>query len=88
LSQNFPNPFNPETYVNYELPIFGHVKLDVFDITGKQFQTLLDKDQLKGTYQLGFDGSKLSSGIYFYRLEVIKDKGIVFSSTKKMILIK
>ncbi len=83
LSQNYPNPFNPETKINYQLPLSGMVKLSVFDITGKLVKELVNANQNAGSYEVNFDGSGLSSGIYFYKLETEN-----FIQTKKMVLIK
>lgn len=88
LFQNFPNPFNPVTRIkfnitktiNSELSI---VNLNVYDALGKIVQTLVNKKLLPGTYESEFDGSSLSSGIYFYKLESGD-----FIETKRMILIK
>src|SRR5690606_4566676 len=69
LEQNYPNPFNPTTKIRYQLPVDGAVKLNVFDITGRQVAELINTYQSAGTYNVEFDGSRLSSGVYFYRLE-------------------
>lgn len=84
LSQNYPNPFNPTTVINYVVkgqP--SNVKLIIFDVLGNEIETLVNEKQLAGSYRVQFDGSKLSSGTYFYKL----DAGD-FSQTKKMILLK
>ena len=83
LSQNYPNPFNPSTTISYELPISGFVNLKIYDLLGREVATLVNKEQQKGNYQVSFDGSKLSSGVYYYRLQAGD-----FIQTKKMILIK
>lgn len=83
LYQNFPNPFNPATKISYDLPARNHVTLAVYDITGKLIETLANENQPAGSYEYYFDGSKLSSGIYIYKLH--SDN---FTETKKMILIK
>lgn len=83
LMQNFPNPFNPVTVIRYELPQNGFVKLTVYDILGKEVETLVSEKQNEGIYEVKFDGSMLSNGIYFYRLQTDN-----FTETKKMILIK
>jgi len=87
LEQNYPNPFNPHTTISYGLPKNGTVKLIVYNLIGKEVATLV-KDEFKsaGRYSNDFDGSKLSSGIYFYVLEV--NDGKDFRMTKKMLLIK
>lgn len=83
LEQNFPNPFNPSTKINYSLAEGSRVKLFVFDFFGQVISVLVDEFQSKGQHSVKFDGSNLSSGIYFYRLEAGK-----FSQTRKLILIK
>jgi hypothetical protein len=69
LSQNFPNPFNPSTMISYQLPAGGHVLLRVYDILGKEVMCLVNEDQGAGAHQVEFNASKLSSGIYLYKLE-------------------
>src|SRR5690606_9455402 len=83
LDQNYPNPFNTKTTISYELRIRDFVKLIVFDVTGRIVQELINQVQLPGTYQYTFDGSHLTSGIYFYKLQTDN-----FMDTKKMILVK
>lgn len=83
LKQNYPNPFNPATIITYDLPIGADVKLAVFDELGRQVMTLVDKKQSAGRYEVRFDGSGLSSGVYFYKIEAG-----TFSQTKKLMLVK
>jgi len=83
LSQNYPNPFNPVTKINYELRVTSYAKLVVYDIMGREISTLVNEKQSPGTYQVEFDGSGLTSGVYFYRL--VTDG---FEGTKRMILLK
>lgn len=68
LNQNYPNPFNPSTIISYQVSSNMEVALDVFDITGRHLATLVNERQSAGSYEVTFDGSRLSSGIYFYRL--------------------
>lgn len=84
LDQNYPNPFNPVTRINYGLQYSGYVELKVYDVLGNHISTLVNKKQYSGGYQVEFDGSKLPSGIYFYKLEI---NGNVID-TKRMILLK
>lgn len=83
LNQNYPNPFNPNTVLNYSLPGTQYSILKVFDALGKEITTLVNEMQNAGSYSVEFDGSNLSSGIYFYKLESEK-----FSETKRMVLLK
>jgi len=86
LFQNYPNPFNPSTKINYSLPYSGKVRLTIYDISGKEVQTLVNALQTPGFYTVNFDGSKLSSGVYYYRIEISGKSNFVDS--KKMLLIK
>jgi len=83
LSQNYPNPFNPVTKINYELRVTNHVSLKVYDILGKEVFVLVNEKQNAGSYEVDFDGSNFSSGIYFYKLQTDN-----FSEIKKMTLMK
>jgi hypothetical protein len=83
LKQNYPNPFNPSTTINYELAKETKVNLRIFDILGREVATLVNETKPAGTYEAEFDGSNLTSGIYFYVLET---GGMRLS--KKMMLIK
>jgi hypothetical protein len=86
LSQNFPNPFNPTTIINYTVARDGVVKLKVFDMIGKEVATLINGFKTRGSYQVEFDVNdrkSLSSGVYYYKIESND-----FSDIKKMILIK
>lgn len=68
LSQNFPNPFNPSTNIEYFVKSTSQVSLEVFDILGQKISTLVNRKQTSGTYNVSFDASTLPSGIYMYRL--------------------
>lgn len=83
LKQNYPNPFNPTTTIEYSLNKNSDVKIIIYDILGKEVNTLVNQKQVSGTYKLNLNASSLSSGTYFYSLIV---DGLVDS--KKMILIK
>ncbi len=88
LQQNYPNPFNPLTVINYSIPsndkqLTTNVKLIVYDVLGHEVGTLVNEQQSAGNYQLIFDASNLSSGVYHYKL-----KAGDFLSTKKMLLLK
>lgn len=83
LSNNYPNPFNPTTVIQYTLPKQSDVSVKIFDVLGREVTTLVNKVQPKGNYEIEFRASKLTSGIYFYRLQAD-----YFIETKKMILLK
>lgn len=83
LAQNFPNPFNPSTTISFGLPTQSQVRLSVFDMLGREVSVLVNGVKAAGNYELSFDASRLSSGMYIYRLEA---NGSVL--TKKMTLIK
>lgn len=83
LSQNYPNPFNSYTTISYKLSTTSKVTLKVYDVLGKEIGTLVDDVKQPGTYKVKFYSSKLSSGVYFYRLTADK-----FSETKSMLLLK
>ena len=83
LSQNYPNPFNPTTKISYRLVSSSNVVLKVYDILGTEVQTLVNEMQSKGEHEVIFNGSNLSSGVYFYALRA----GSNFT-VRKMILAK
>ncbi len=83
LSQNYPNPFNPTTQIKYSISKVGNVSLKIYDVLGRVVSDLVNKEQDPGNYSISFDASKLSSGVYFYRLESGS-----FVSVKKMMLVK
>jgi len=86
---NFPNPFNPVTKINYELPtsqngrIINYITIKVYDVLGKEIVTLVNRKQDAGSYEVVFDGKDLPSGVYFYSLESEN-----FRITKQMLLLK
>ena len=69
LHQNYPNPFNPSTAIRYELPAAEHVRLDVFDVSGRNVKVLVDGTRPAGTHTARFDAGGLPSGLYVYRLQ-------------------
>jgi hypothetical protein len=83
LSQNYPNPFNPVTQIKYGIPKQGLVTMKVFDVLGREVSKLVNEVKAPGSYIVDFDGTNLSSGVYFYKLEA---NG--FSDVKRMMLIK
>jgi hypothetical protein len=68
LYQNYPNPFNPSTTIRYELPGSADVRLTVYDVLGREVSVLVNERKPAGTYDVKFDASALSSGVYLFRL--------------------
>jgi hypothetical protein len=83
LEQNYPNPFNPITTIKYEVPEKNFIMVKVYDVLGNEIATLINVEKASGSYEVVFDGSRLPSGIYFYKIQAGD-----FSATKKMILLK
>jgi hypothetical protein len=83
LFQNYPNPFNPVTHIRFAIPQTSKVKLEIFNVQGQQVATLMNERKPAGYYQINFDGSRFSSGLYFYRIQTEN-----YSAVKKMIFIK
>ena len=87
MSQNYPNPSNPQSKINYQVPFSGKVSIKVYELTGKEVATLIDANQEAGFYSVVFNGVNLASGVYFYR--IISEGGDqTFTKTMKMILVK
>ncbi len=83
LSQNYPNPFNPATTINFALPQTSEVVLKVYDLLGREMETLVNEEKEAGYHEVVFDGSRFSSGTYIYTLRTNN-----FSESKKLLLIK
>ena len=83
VSQNFPNPFNPSTQIKYNLPKEGFVMINIYDVLGNEVATLVNEEKTAGSYEIEFNASQLSSGVYFYTLKVGE-----FIQSKKMILLR
>jgi len=83
LEQNYPNPFNPSTTIRYSIPTSEFVTLKVYDVLGNEIATLVNEEKPIGSFEVNFNAVELSSGIYFYKLQVGS-----FIETKKMILLK
>jgi len=83
LGQNYPNPFNPSTVIKFSIPNSGLVTLKVFNTLGQEVVTLLNEIKPVGIYEISFDASNLTTGMYIYRIESGD-----FTATKKMMLIK
>ncbi len=83
LSQNYPNPFNPTTTISYSIPNESFVTIKVYDILGREVETLVNEEKNAGNYNVNFNAGNLSSGIYFYRMQAGN-----FIQTKKLLLLK
>ena len=83
LKQNYPNPFNPTTKINFAIPKQGFTTLKVYDMLGREVTRLVNEMKTPGNYSVDFNASTLSSGVYFYKLEV---NG--YADVKRMVLIK
>jgi hypothetical protein len=81
LQQNYPNPFNPSTTIRFSLPKSGYITLKVYDIVGREVETLVDGDRAAGGYSVEWTPDNLASGVYLYRLEAGS-----FTETKKLVL--
>lgn len=93
LYDNYPNPFNPSTRIEYELPSKVHVRLAVYGILGQLVRTLVNSEQPNGHFSTFWDGTndvgiRLASGIYIYRLETTDGSGRSTVLSKKMLLLK
>ena len=83
LEQNFPNPFNPATTIQYQLPADAKVTLKIYDVLGSEVTTLVNEEQEAGYKEVKFNASNLASGMYIYRLQAGK-----YLSMKKMMVVK
>jgi hypothetical protein len=88
LHDNYPNPFNPRTNIQFDLPRAAHVSLAVFDVAGRRVRTLVDEERPAAMHTVVWDGNddggrRVASGVYYYRL--VSDE---FTATNKMLLVK
>lgn len=91
LEQNYPNPFNPSTSIRYDIPSKSFVTLKIFNTLGEEIKSLVNENKSAGSYEVKFDGSNLSSGVYFYRITAGNPSlrsGQGFTQTKKLLLLK
>lgn len=83
LKQNFPNPFNPATKINFSIPKSGNVSLKIYDLLGREVAELINTEMQPGNYSYDFNAGQLSSGMYFSKIEAGQ-----FSQMRKMMLLK
>ena len=83
LSQNYPNPFNPVTKISFDVPKQSFVMLKIYDLMGREVKTLVNEMKSPGYYSIDFNGTEISSGVYFYRLQSGE-----FTDIKRMTLLK
>jgi len=83
LYQNFPNPFNPNTVIGYQLPVSGNITLKIYDLLGREVAILVNEYKPSGNYEVEFNAARLSSGIYFYQLQAGSS-----IQTKKMVYLR
>ncbi len=83
LYQNYPNPFNPVTNIRFDIPKSSFVTIKIYNVLGKESAVLLNESKAAGSYEIDFDASTLTSGVYFYRLETES-----FTETKRMVILK
>jgi hypothetical protein len=83
LEQNYPNPFNPTTVISYQLPVVSSVRIVIYDLLGREVAVLVNERKAAGSYEVQFDASGLSSGVYLYRLTAGS-----FTQTLKMVAVK
>jgi hypothetical protein len=83
LAQNFPNPFNPTTTIQFHIPLSSFATLKVYNLLGQEVATLVHEEMESGTYSVSWNAASYSSGLYFYKLQAGE-----FAETKRMILLK
>ena len=88
LNQNFPNPFNPSTKIQYTLPEQANVSLKIYNVFGQEVATLVNGLQEAGDKSVEWNAGGVSSGVYFYRIQVVSSGAKQFSQMRKMVLIK
>ncbi len=87
MGQNYPNPSNPKSKIDYEIPVNGRVTIKLYNLLGQEVKTIVNEIKDAGYYTTEFDGSNLASGVYFYSIST-EGRGQNFTKTLKMILVK
>jgi len=88
LHQNYPNPFNPATVISYDVKFESRIEIKLYDILGNETAVIMNKDHSAGKYKAEFNASSLPSGVYFYRINAYKDGSIVYTGSRKMMVVK
>jgi hypothetical protein len=88
LAQNFPNPFNPSTTIDFSIKTAGHVELIVFNTLGQTVAKVVDNQMPAGVHSITFQANNLASGVYFYRITVSNSAGVAYQDLRKMMLMK
>jgi len=88
LSQNYPNPFNPTTVIRYQLSVLSDVRLQIFDVLGREVARLVDEKQAAGVKEVRWDATGFTSGLYIFRLDGDAGNGKAFTETKKLVLLR
>lgn len=88
LFQNYPNPFNPTTTIRYQVPESASISIKVYDLLGREVSAIINEEKSPGSYEIGFNGSELSSGTYFYVITANTENGKIFKQGRKMLLLK
>ncbi len=88
LLQNYPNPFNPATKIKFSIPQGGFVSIKVYDLLGREVSKIVNENLQVGSYEVNFDASNLTSGAYFYKINVNTNGSVNWTQTKKMVLVK
>lgn len=90
LHQNYPNPFNPSTVISFQLPVSSYVTLTVYNLLGQEVTTLVNEEKTEGTYEVRWNASDVSSGVYFYRLVAVdpQNRQQNFQQVKKFVVVK
>lgn len=89
LYQNFPNPFNPTTKIQFTIPELSHIRIRIFDVLGNEIKTIANDEMAGGNHSINFSGDGIPSGVYFYKLEAVPLSGQnSYSGIKKMVLLR
>ncbi len=88
LDQNYPNPFNPSTNISFAVPVKSNVTLEVYNLIGQKVMDLIQGEFEAGKHSVQLNGSSMASGIYLFKLTAVGENGSMFSSSKKMTLLK